>query len=110
MFGTISDITQTKDAEEMVTRASLVFAHSSDAIAIADASGRIVMVNPGFTRMRGYDEDEVIGRSAGFYNADLERESQHAAMHAHVMATGHWLRRDLEPPQGRTLDRRRTDR
>ncbi|MET0980854.1 MAG: EAL domain-containing protein, partial [Telluria sp.] len=90
VFGTISDITQAKHAEEMVTRASLVFAHSSDAIAIADASGRIVMVNPGFTRMRGYDEDEIIGRSAGFYNADLERESQHTAMHAHVMATGHW--------------------
>jgi diguanylate cyclase (GGDEF)-like protein/PAS domain S-box-containing protein len=90
VYGTISDITPAKDAEEMMTRASLVFAHSSDAIAIADASGRIVMVNPGFTRMRGYDEDEVIGRTAGFYNADLERESQHETLRAHVLASGHW--------------------
>ncbi len=90
VFGTISDITLAKDAEEMMARASLVFAHSSDAIAISDAAGRIVMVNPGFTRMRGYDEDEIIGRSAGFYNADLERESQHETLRAHVLASGHW--------------------
>ena len=90
VFGTIFDITLAKDAEEIMARASLVFAHSSDAIAIADTSGRIVMVNPGFTRMRGYAEDEVIGRTAGFYNADVERESQHAALRAHVLTTGHW--------------------
>ncbi|MFC5509713.1 EAL domain-containing protein [Massilia jejuensis] len=90
VFGTLSDITPAKDAEEMMTRASLVFAHSSDAIAISDAAGRIVMVNPGFTRMRGYDEDEVIGRSAGFYNVDLAREGQHEAVRAHLLAAGHW--------------------
>ena len=90
MYGTISDITLAKDAEEMMARASLVFAHSSDAIAIADATGRIVMVNPGFTRMRGYEEDEVIGRTAGFNNADLERESQHDTLRAHVLTSGHW--------------------
>ena len=90
VFGTISDITLAKDAEEIMARASLVFAHSSDAIAITDASGRIVTVNPGFTRMRGYDEDEIIGRSSGFYNADVERESQQESLRAHVLATGHW--------------------
>lgn len=89
-FGTLADITPAKEAEEMMTRASLVFAHSSDAIAIADGDGRIIMINPGFTRMRGYEADEVIGRPAGFYDADLERGSAHEALRAHVQATGHW--------------------
>ncbi|MGX4643286.1 sensor domain-containing protein [Massilia sp. SYSU DXS3249] len=90
VYGTISDITPAKEAEEMMARASLVFAHSSDAIAISDAAGRIIMVNPGFTRMRGYEADEVIGRSAGFYDVDMEREHAHAAMSAQVLAVGHW--------------------
>ncbi len=90
VYGTVSDITLAKDAEELMARASLVFAHSSDAIAIADPGGRIVMINPGFTRMRGYDEDDAIGRSAGFYNAGLERGNQQEALRAHVQANGEW--------------------
>lgn len=54
VFGTILDIAAEKEAEEAMERASLVFEHSSKAIAIADAAGRSIMVNPGFTRMRGY--------------------------------------------------------
>ncbi|WP_084677055.1 sensor domain-containing protein [Massilia niastensis] len=90
IFGAISDITLAKEAEAAMERASLVFAHSSDAIAIADAAGRIIMVNPGFTRMRGYREEEIVGRTSDFYNADMERESHYDVFRSQVLATGHW--------------------
>ena len=90
VFGTIADITPAREAEEMMARASLVFAHSSDAIAISDAAGRIIMVNPGFTRLRGYQAEEVIGRPAGFYNADTQRGSAHDMLGTQVLASGHW--------------------
>ncbi|MET0983428.1 MAG: EAL domain-containing protein [Telluria sp.] len=90
VFGTISDTTAAKEADEMMARASLVFAHSSDAIAIADAGGRIIMVNPGFTRMRGFDEEEIIGRSADLYTVDTGRGSVYEALRAGVRASGHW--------------------
>jgi diguanylate cyclase (GGDEF)-like protein/PAS domain S-box-containing protein len=90
VFGAISDITKEKEAEEVMERASLVFAHSSEAIAIADAAGRIIMVNPGFTRMRGYRDHEIIGHTAELYNAGSERESTCEALRSHVLANGHW--------------------
>jgi diguanylate cyclase (GGDEF)-like protein/PAS domain S-box-containing protein len=90
VFGVISDITKEKEAEEVMERASLVFAHSSEAIAIADVAGRIIMVNPGFTRMRGYQEHEIIGHTAELYNAELERESPYEVLRSHVLANGHW--------------------
>jgi diguanylate cyclase (GGDEF)-like protein/PAS domain S-box-containing protein len=89
VFGACSDITRAREAEEALERASLVFAHSSDAIAIADAEGRIIMVNPGFTRMRGYGSDEIVGHTAELYNAGVEREGGHEALRAEARATGH---------------------
>ena len=90
VFGAISDITPQKEAEEAMERASLVFAHSSDAIAISDALGRIVMINPGFTHMRGYREAEIIGRTADFYSAGTEREFHDESLRTEVAANGHW--------------------
>jgi diguanylate cyclase (GGDEF)-like protein/PAS domain S-box-containing protein len=89
VFGACSDITRAREAEEALERASLVFAHSSDAIAISDAAGRIIMVNPGFTRMRGYESDEIVGHTAEVYNADLEREGGHEALRSQARAAGH---------------------
>jgi diguanylate cyclase (GGDEF)-like protein/PAS domain S-box-containing protein len=89
VFGACSDITRAREAEEAMERASLVFAHSSDAIAISDAAGRIIMVNPGFTRMRGYGSDEIIGLTADVYNAGIEREGGHEALRSEARATGH---------------------
>jgi diguanylate cyclase (GGDEF)-like protein/PAS domain S-box-containing protein len=89
VFGACSDITRAREADEALERASLVFAHSSDAIAISDAAGRIIMVNPGFTRMRGYQSDEIIGHTAEVYNADVERAGGHEALRSQARATGH---------------------
>jgi PAS domain S-box-containing protein len=46
-------------------KSSLVSAieEASDAVVIADGAGTILYVNPAYTRMTGYDAEEVIGRS-----------------------------------------------
>lgn len=43
-----------------------VFENSLDGIIIADAGGRIVKVNPAFTRITGYSPSEVMGELPGF--------------------------------------------
>ena len=40
------------------------------AIVLLDAQRRITAVNPGFTRLFGYEPDEVVGRDPGFFYAD----------------------------------------
>lgn len=90
VFGTMSNISAEKEAENIMEQASLVFEHSSDAIAIADVSGHITMINPGFTRMRGYHRDEVVGRTAELYSVDLVGQKSCAMLRSQVIASGHW--------------------
>ena len=40
-------------------------AHTDLSIVIANAGGFIVWVNPAFTRMCGYNSDELLGRQPG---------------------------------------------
>ena len=71
-------------------QASLVFAHSSEAIAITDVSGRITMVNPGFTRIRGYQKDEVLGHTAELYSAEVVGQNSYETLRSWAISSGHW--------------------
>ncbi|NOS91982.1 MAG: PAS domain-containing protein [Cyclobacteriaceae bacterium] len=46
---------------------SLVADHTNNSVLIADASGRIVYVNAGFTKLTGYQFEEVAGRKPGSF-------------------------------------------
>jgi diguanylate cyclase (GGDEF)-like protein/PAS domain S-box-containing protein len=63
MSGTHTDIDERKRLELAQREASVVFENSYEAIMVADANGLIIKVNPAFTRITGYTEDEVRGRS-----------------------------------------------
>ena len=55
-----TDVTESKKAEEALRLAATVFESSHSAIVITDSLANIVAVNPAFTRITGYTEDEVI--------------------------------------------------
>ena len=63
--GSITDITQRKQAELDFKKLSLVASHTSNAVVITDALGRTEWVNEGFTRISGYSPEEVIGKLPG---------------------------------------------
>ena len=58
----VSDITERKQAEEELQRLSLVAAHTTNAVFITDAEGRIEWVNPAFVRASGFSLAEVAGQ------------------------------------------------
>ncbi len=62
MSGTHSDIDERKRLELALREAAIVFENSYEAIMVTDAEGLIRKVNPVFTRITGYQEDEVLGR------------------------------------------------
>jgi diguanylate cyclase (GGDEF)-like protein/PAS domain S-box-containing protein len=80
-------------AREEVARAQLaatVFQQSREGIIITDASHNMVMVNPAFSAITGYSEDEALGRnprmlSAGIHDADFYR-----AMWDTIESQGYW--------------------
>ncbi len=59
----LRDISTRKEAEHQLKLAAIGFAHVAEGLVVVDPRGRIVSVNPAFTRMTGYTLDEVIGRA-----------------------------------------------
>ncbi len=63
MIGTHTDIDSLKQAEEMMRLSSTVFNTVDEAILVSDANNCIVTVNPAFTRVTGYSQQEVMGKN-----------------------------------------------
>ena len=82
-----------------------VVAMSPDIIALSDLSnGRFVMVNASFTRLLGFEETEVIGRSSmqlGLWRYPAEREALTQALEAQGTVRDH--RVDLVARDGQTV-------
>ena len=83
MVGTHSDITERE-------LASLIYQHSSQALFVTNANNDIISINPAFTDITGYSEQEVIGK-----NPRLLASGKHDAMFYQQMwealnATGQW--------------------
>jgi len=70
----VQDISERKQAEEELKLAGLVYNNSSEAMAITDAEGVVLAINPAFTKMTGYALEEIKGQSI-----TLLRSEQHDA-------------------------------
>ena len=57
-----TDITQERAHTDQLELASKVFETTADAIVISDADDRVVMVNAAFSRVTGYDAQEIVGK------------------------------------------------
>ncbi|MCS0661051.1 sensor domain-containing protein [Massilia terrae] len=90
MLGTITDISAIKSIQHELELGAIVFQNSHEAIAVVDPGGRILTVNPAFTRMRGYLPDEIVGKAPRVYNAGLDDANIYDAIWEQLHATGQW--------------------
>ena len=70
----LRDITEEIARREHFRLLSLVADETDNAVLITDASGRLVYVNSGFTRMTGYNLSEVKGRKPGEFLQGAETD------------------------------------
>jgi diguanylate cyclase (GGDEF)-like protein/PAS domain S-box-containing protein len=90
IIGLVQDVTERKQAESSAQLAAIAYENSSEAIAITDASGVVIDVNPAYSRMTGYWADEVAGEMLpllrpGRHNRDFYDEMWHA-----INTKGRW--------------------
>jgi diguanylate cyclase (GGDEF)-like protein/PAS domain S-box-containing protein len=90
LLGTLYDLRDRLRAEDWERRASTVFSATSEGILITDCEGRILAVNPAFTTITGYTEDEVRGRRPNILQSGRQDRSFYRGMWHELTETGHW--------------------
>ncbi len=67
-----------------------VFEHSLEGVIITDSSRVITKVNPAFTKITGYTEQEAIGKTSDIIKSDYHNEHFYTNMHETLLKEGHW--------------------
>jgi PAS domain S-box-containing protein len=112
IFGVIQDITQRKASEEDLRRLSLVAKNTSNGVVITDVNYGIQWVNESFTKITGYQIDEIRGKNPSmfqFEETDPETKlkiknalKEHKNVQAEIINKGksgniYWLDLYIEP-------------
>ena len=99
MVGSISDITQRKQASEEARIAAIAF-EAREAIYVCDANWKILKVNKAFSQVTGYSAAESVGRRPiELHHSGRNDPHFFAALNATVLGAGVW--------QGEIWNRRR---
>ncbi|MCI5161896.1 MAG: diguanylate cyclase [Candidatus Electrothrix sp. AX5] len=86
----ISDLTEQKKAENELRLAHTVFETSSEGMLVTDAENCIIMVNPAFTAITGYQREQAIGRDPSFLKSDRQDEDFYRQMWRILLRTNRW--------------------
>ncbi len=80
MAGTIQDVTESKQAEELIAWLSQVVNQNPFSTIITDTSGRIEYVNPQCLNMTGFFEHELVGKKMSIFRSGVHSESFYAGL------------------------------
>jgi diguanylate cyclase (GGDEF)-like protein/PAS domain S-box-containing protein len=79
-----------KRSEADLRLASSVYQTSDQAIVVTDADNYVIAINPAFTRVTGYDFEEVRGRNPRFLGAGHTTDAEYDAMWRALLTGGQW--------------------
>jgi diguanylate cyclase (GGDEF)-like protein/PAS domain S-box-containing protein len=89
MIGTISDITDRKNAESELKVAAIAF-ESQEGIFITDAYGAIVRANRAFLEITRYKLTEIIGQNPRIFSSGKQSKVFYASMWESIKNKGFW--------------------
>lgn len=79
-----------KQAVEFMKIASLVYQNSSEAMMVTEANGVIISVNPAFSKLTGYAQEEVVGKTPKFLRSGRHDQAFYQAMWRQIDSIGCW--------------------
>ncbi len=85
------DVSEQKAAAEQLRLGARVFDAAAEGIVVADASGRILDVNPGFVSMSGFARAEILGRGPHLLAPELRAPATDRAIRQAIGREGRWL-------------------
>mgnify|MGYP000299993543 FL=1 len=86
----IEDITERKQTEAKLLLAETVYQHTDQAILVTSEDNLMVAVNPAFTQITGYHENEVLGKNPNILQSRRYTPSFYEQMWKEINTTGHW--------------------
>jgi diguanylate cyclase (GGDEF)-like protein/PAS domain S-box-containing protein len=88
--GTLQDVTAQRQTDEQLSLAASVFETSLNGVVITDAEARIIRVNPAFSRILGYEPDEVIGKKTSIFKSKRHDPTFFKQLWAKLSSEGEW--------------------
>jgi diguanylate cyclase (GGDEF)-like protein/PAS domain S-box-containing protein len=90
LYSIVHDTTARRRAEEALRLTSQVFEEAHEGIAITDRRNRIVTINRAFTKITGYQAEEVVGRDPKILRSGRQEPAYYAQMWQELSARGIW--------------------
>ena len=88
--GILTDKTQQHQEQERLRLAAAVVDNTAEGIVVTDAHSRIVSTNAAFSRMLGYEEQELLGQNPSVFKSGRHDRAFYAAMWETLQRSGHW--------------------
>jgi diguanylate cyclase (GGDEF)-like protein/PAS domain S-box-containing protein len=85
-----SEVVQRREAEQRLTIYAEVIRSTGEAVAITDASGKLIEVNPAYEDALGRTREELIGTQLYPVEAGHEHEELYRELWRSVQVDGHW--------------------
>ncbi|MBM3791442.1 MAG: PAS domain S-box protein, partial [Acidobacteria bacterium] len=90
IIGVGHDITRRKTAEEQLQKVMHAVEQSPSSVVITDAEGRIEYVNPKFTEITGYSNEEVLGQNPRILKSGEMTQEQYRALWETITGGEEW--------------------
>lgn len=86
----VRDITERKTFDLAQRLANAVFDSTREGLIVTDLNKLIVRINPAFTEITGFSEDEVLGKNPRILNSGQHSQEFYEAMWANIASVGYW--------------------
>jgi diguanylate cyclase (GGDEF)-like protein/PAS domain S-box-containing protein len=96
LIGTNVDVTRQREAQRALRLAGSALEGMAEGLAILDASWRVESVNPAFSRITGWNAEEVVGHASDLWLRRMADDEAAVAIVTSVQRAGHWQGRVVE--------------
>lgn len=87
---TIQDETEKRLSERKLKQAASIFENTIEGIIITDADANMLSVNPAFTRITGYEEDEIRGKNPSILSSGRQDKVFYKRLWESLQSSGYW--------------------